>query len=391
MTAIHNDTYKISRLKVGGFRRLHDVDLDVRPLMVLIGANGVGKTSLLDAFSLLSASAGGKLKERLSSLGGVAGILTREKADSLSLLVDMEVPGQEPLEYALSLTPKGVGYVISQERLSQAREGFDQPFKHIDSYGDNIQYYEVENKGSGLVRPNWEYNPLETSLSQVPKMFQEPEQLRQILGSTTQYHVLDVGQRAPVKLPQQMKPADLPGADGEDLVPFLYSLREGDQERYEAVIDSLRAAFGDFDCLSFPPVAAGMLAMTWKDKSFQKPLYMHELSEGTLRFLWLVSLLQSPGLSTITMIDEPEVSLHPELLSLLADLMREASQHTHLIVATHSDRLVRFLRPEEVVVMDVGEDGGATATWADELDLDQWLAEYSLDEVWRMGRMGGRP
>ena len=90
------------------------------------------------------------------------------------------------------------------------------------------------------------------------------------------------------------------------------------------------------------------------------------------------------------MIDEPEVSLHPELLSLLADLMREASQRTQLIVATHSDRLIRFLEPEEVVVMDIAEDGSAVAAWADTLDLDDWLAEYSLDDVWRMGRMGGR-
>jgi predicted ATPase len=221
-------------------------------------------------------------------------------------------------------------------------------------------------------------------------MFRQPEELRRILGSATQYHVLDVGPRAPVKLPQQMKPATLPGADGEGLVSYLYYLREGDPARFESILDSLAAAFPGFGGLSFPPVAAGMLAMTWRDENFAKPLYMHELSEGTLRFLWLASLLQSPGLSTITMIDEPEVSLHPELLSLLADLMREASQRTQLIVATYSDRLIRFLRSEEVVVMDIGEDGFATATWADTMDLDEWLAEYSLDEVWRMGRMGGR-
>jgi predicted ATPase len=70
--------------------------------------------------------------------------------------------------------------------------------------------------------------------------------------------------------------------------------------------------------------------------------------------------------------------------------MREAAERTQLIVATHSDRFVRFLHPKEVVVMDIDEDGGATATWADSLDLERWLAEYSLDEIWRMGRMGGR-
>jgi predicted ATPase len=89
------------------------------------------------------------------------------------------------------------------------------------------------------------------------------------------------------------------------------------------------------------------------------------------------------------MIDEPEVSMHPELLSLLADLMRETSKRTQLIIATHSDRFIRFLEPEEVVVMDIDDTGCATAAWADTLDLKKWLDEYSLDEVWRMGQLKG--
>lgn len=380
--------YTINRVRIGGFRRLHDVDLPLRRLVVAIGANGVGKTSLLDAFTLLSASATGKLNSKLSELGGVNSILSRDKANEVQLFVEMEVPKQSPLEYEFCLLPKGVGYSIARESLSQRRTGYTNPFRHIDSLAGEIKYFEVEE--SRLVRPDWEHNPNETSLSQVPKMFQQPEELRRILSSATLYHALDVGPRAPVKLPQQMKPAGLPGADGEDLVPFLYYLRESDPSRFESIVDSLRTAFRSLESLNFPPVAAGMLAMTWKDLNYRKPLYMNELSEGTLRFLWLVSLLQSPELSTITMIDEPEVSLHPELLGLLADLMREASQRTHLIVATHSDRLVRFLRPEEVVVMDTEEDGRASAVWANTLDLEGWLAEYTLDEVWRMGRMGGR-
>ena len=116
---------------------------------------------------------------------------------------------------------------------------------------------------------------------------------------------------------------------------------------------------------------------------------MHQLSEGTLRFLWLVTLLQSRDLTAVTLIDEPEVSLHPELLKLLADLMREASQRTQLIVATHSDRLIRFLEPNEVLVCDA-EDGLATMTWADSLNLEKWLEDYSLDELWAMNVIGGR-
>ncbi|CAN5686946.1 AAA family ATPase [soil metagenome] len=376
---------ELRRIRVRGFRRLADVDLEFRPLMVMIGANGVGKTSLLDAVSLLSASAEGKLNTTLSSLGGISSVLTRGKADRLAFNADMNVPDHQTLEYALDIVPHGAGYAIDLEELSQDR-GRTSPFKHIDVQGSRVRYH----NDKALVMPDWSYETGETALSQVPRMYREPEEFRRLLSLATLYHVLDVGPRAPVKLPQPMKPALRPGADGEDLVPLLYSLRETDPDRYETILDAIRAAFPAFETLSFPPVAAGTLAMTWKDRYFDKPLYMNELSEGTLRFLWLAALLMSPSLPTITMIDEPEVSLHPELLSLLADLMREASARTQVIVATHSDRLIRFLEPKEVVVMDANENGTTRATWADELDIDKWLGDYTLDKVWRMGRMGAR-
>jgi predicted ATPase len=380
--------HQVKHLRIGNFRRLQDFEIEMRPLMVLIGANGVGKSSLLDAVSLLSASAAGRLNKTLNELGGITEISTRGFSKAVSFETEMDCPGHEPLQYNLAIDAKGQGYGISREQLNQEREGYEEPFKHIESSYDDIGYFKVDD--GQLVRPDWEHNPLESSLSQVPKMFRQPEELRNILGSVTKYHVLDVGPRAPVKLPQQLKPASLPGADGEDLVSFLYNLRESNRERYETIEDALRCSFSGFENLLFPPAAAGMLSLTWKDKSFRDPIYAHQLSEGTLRFLWLAALLQSPSLSTVTMIDEPEVSLHPELLSILADLLREASSRTQIIVATHSDRLVRFLEPREVVVMDITEDGCAQAQWADNMDLDSWLEDYSLDEVWRMGRMGGR-
>jgi len=354
----------------------------------MIGANGIGKTSVLDVFSLLASSAQGSLNAGLSELGGLPALMTYDRAEELLLGISMDVQHHEPLRYLVRIKPQGASYLIEEEGLSQVRQHGRGPFKHIDSYGAAIKYYDVSQ--SHLIRPTWEHNPLETSLSQVPKMFQEPEEFRRRLASSTFYHVLNVDPRSPVRLPQPMRPAALPGKNGEDLVSCLFYLRETDRDRFEAIEDALRTAFRTFERLDFPPVAAGTLAMSWRDTRFSKPLYMNQLSEGMLRFLWLVTLLQSPGLTSLTLVDEPEVSLHPELLSLLADLFREASRRTQLVIATHSDRLVRFLKPSEVVVIDSDQDGMARLTWADTLDLDEWLAEYSLDEVWRMGRMGGR-
>ncbi|MBN1815560.1 MAG: AAA family ATPase, partial [Anaerolineae bacterium] len=92
----------------------------------------------------------------------------------------------------------------------------------------------------------------------------------------------------------------------------------------------------------------------------------------------------------VLLIDEPEVSLHPELLKLLAALLQDASASSRIVVATHSPDLIRWLEPSEVLVADK-EEGVTRFTRADELNLDEWLAEYTLRDLWLMGNLGGRP
>ncbi len=368
------------------------MDLRLKSLNVLIGANGCGKTSLLEVFSLLAASASGTLAKTISEFGGINSNLSNlgvaGSNDQMEFQLSRAVEKQKPIQYTLRIEPRGVDYSLSDEQLSQDR-GQPNPFLHITSNYGSIQYFEpmVEKR---LVKPTWDYDSSESALSQVPRMFAEPEEFRKQLASSTHYHALDVSPKAPVRLPQPMRHAALPGRNGEELVSCLYMIRETDESRFESIEDTLRAGFPSFERLNFPPVAAGTLAMTWKDSTSPNPFYMHQLSEGTLRFLWLVTLLQSPGLTSVTMIDEPEVSLHPELLSLLADLLREASTRTQLIVATHADCLVRFLTPDEIIATSVDEDGTASFAWGDEFQLDAWLQEFSLDQLWQMGRIGGR-
>jgi predicted ATPase len=103
----------------------------------------------------------------------------------------MTIPNYEPLEYSVQLKPQGVAYLIDKETLSQKRKTYPGPFLHIDSHGIHgieVRYFETDQ--AKLVRPNWEHKPLETSLAQVPKMFQEPEEFRSKLASSTFYHVL---------------------------------------------------------------------------------------------------------------------------------------------------------------------------------------------------------
>ncbi len=379
---------RFRNLRIKGFRRLLDAELELRPLSVLIGANGTGKTSVLNVLSLFANSAHGSLNSSISEFAGLAAVLTYDRARTLEIGISMDVLGHDPIRYELGIVPQGQGYAIESEVLSQKRNPEPPPFYYVDSHRSDVRYRDLDAKK--LLRPTWDYDPLETALSQVPKMYREPEKFRNRLASSTFYDTLNVSPRSPVRLPQPLQPSALPGKDGETLVSCLFDLQQKSRDRFEAIEDSLRAAFPRFDRLEFPAVAAGTLALAWRETGMSTPFYMHQLSEGTLRFLWLTTLLQSPGLTALTLLDEPEVSLHPELLSMLADMLREASTRTQLVVATHSDRLIRFLNPEEVVVMDSTDDGVTNLQQADKLDISEWLHEYSLDQLWQSGRIGAR-
>ncbi|MSP02745.1 MAG: DUF2813 domain-containing protein [Acetobacteraceae bacterium] len=381
-----------SRLSVRGYRRLRNVDLSLRPLNVLIGANGIGKSSVLDVFRLLAGSANGRLAATVADLGSFPFLLT---ADGTTNAVTIEARSRESgtlqNDYHLELRQAGNSYVILREYLRRmsdlAAALLSTPPKSIDSEGSRIRYA-IDGK---YVEPDWDYKWSETSLSQTPRNSHDAERFRQALADISGvYHGLDVSGRSPVRMPQTLTPIQVPNVNGEDLVSCLFTMRETARDRFEAVEDALRAAFPSMERLEFPPVAAGHLTLGWREHGFARPFYANELSEGTLRFLWLTTLLQSPGLPQVTLIDEPEVSLHPEMLRLLADLMREASERTQLIVATHSDRFVRFLDPKELLVCDRDETGGMTTRWADELDIKEWMEDYTLDQLWSKGIIGGR-
>jgi len=359
----------------------------------MIGPNGSGKTALLEILQLLKDATQENLGEALEKLGGLSAVLSRtpDGPDRLKIALTVDVEStrsQEPMHYRFELTPRDVGYVIPFERLEwQLDPRAIKPYRYIDARYEDIHYADPDIPG--MVRPTWDYHRSELALAQAPRMYEAPEALRSALSRTRFFSFLDVGRRSVVRLPQSLTPTMQPGPNGENLYSALYNLRASDPDSYARIEEVLRIGFPGFRHLEFPVVGAGQVTMAWYQDSLTGPLYPGELSEGTLRFLWLATILLSPNVSSIVLIDEPEVSLHPELLKLLAGLLQDAATRQQIIVATHSPDLVRWLQPDEVLVLDKIE-GQTQFTWADSLDLDGWLKEYTLRDLWLMGTLGGR-
>lgn len=133
---------KFEHISVKGFRRLQSTEIEMRNLVVMIGANGSGKTSFLDVLSTLAASASGNLNHTLQLKCGLSEILTRGKAQELEIEISMKVPDEEPLRYSLTLSPKGLSYEVKNETLTQQRNlNRPEPFKYIESHILDIKYF----------------------------------------------------------------------------------------------------------------------------------------------------------------------------------------------------------------------------------------------------------
>ena len=138
-------------------------------------------------------------------------------------------------------------------------------------------------------------------------------------------------------------------------------------------------------------VGEGLARIFLRETGLSEALSAIRMSDGTLKFLCLLAVLLHPKPSPLVCIEEPELGLHPDALRLVAEVLIEASEHTQIIVTTHSDALVDALsdRPESVLVCERDFDNGTQFKRLSHEDLDAWLEHYTLGELWRKGEIGG--
>ncbi len=182
-------------------------------------------------------------------------------------------------------------------------------------------------------------------------------------------------------------PTDFLEEDGRNLSLVLNDLQH--QGVMRTIVEKLQAVYEDVEDISVR-VAGGTVQTFIHERGMKSPIPAARLSDGTLRYLCLLAILYHPTPPPLICLEEPEIGLHPDLISGLAEMLKEASQRTQLIVTTHSDLLVsKFTDQPEAVVICERTPEGTTLKRLKADDLKEWLEEYSLGEVWLKGGIGG--
>jgi predicted ATPase len=361
----------IKKLTIEGFKSIRELrNFELRPLNVLIGANGAGKSNFVGFFRLLRELIEQRLQAALQTMeGGADGCLYMGPKITKRFGAKLHF-GNNGYEFVLEPTP--------DNRMVFADE--------TAAFG-NI----LSRLGSGHSEArlkDQQRNPTRWGLEHGVAFL-----VYEVISSWVVYHFHDTSLTAGVRRQKPINDNEALRPDAENLAAFLYRMREANPRTYTEIRDVVRLAAPFFDDFKLRPVPTNpdLIQLEWLQTSSDYPFRANQLSDGTLRFICIAAALLQPERPATMLFDEPELGLHPYALALLGDLFkRAAEQGTQLIVSTQSAPLLNEFEPDDVVVVE-RHQGESTFQRLNPTDLSEWLAEYTLGELWQKNVLGGRP
>jgi len=171
--------------------------------------------------------------------------------------------------------------------------------------------------------------------------------------------------------------------EGQNLAAFLYTIREENKTVYNRIVKTIQSIAPFLSDFYLQPNSEGFLKLNWQDKYSSVIFGPNDLSDGTLRFIALVTLFMQPDLPDTIIIDEPELGLHPFAITKLAGMIKSAAaKGTQVIIATQSVDLINNFSPEQIITVDQDE-GESQFKRLQSDELNHWLEEYSVGELWQ--------
>ncbi len=354
----------ISRVVLNGFKSIKNCDIELTNLNVLIGANGAGKSNFISFFRMIKNILDKNLQLYISKQGGPDAILHfgRKVTENISAEIYF---GNNGYNFALEPT--------QDNKMVFTHENFWWNLK--GDWKINSGHFESEAETQKNKTQIYEYT--------VPAM-----------KSWRIYHFHDTGENAPVKQMHNISDNEYIKTDGGNLAAFLHLIKEKHPTEYNRIVKTIKLAapfFEDF-VLRPNPFNNEKIELEWKEKESSVPFKAHYLSDGTLRFICIVTVLMQPEefMPETIIIDEPELGLHPYAINLLASIIRSVSSERQIIISTQSTDLLNGFEPEDILVTDFS-NGETTLRRLDGESLKNWLEDYTLGELWHKNLLGGRP
>lgn len=358
---------RLQHIKLKGFRSIRELDLELLPLNILIGSNGAGKSNFISFFKFMN-----KLLEKdlqlhvRTQLNGADRTLFFGRKTTDKLWMDLHF---SPNGYRAELVP------TADDTLVFAKE-------FALFYGDEAGYH-----GGTKMHSLAKAGALESALPQPGKATPSANVAR-YLQDWRVYHFHDTSDTAKVKVAYSIHETSRLMPQGDNLAAFLYGIRETDA--FTRIVRTIQRVAPYFHNFIFQPEANDLIRLRWKHKGSDDYFDATMLSDGTLRFICLATLLLQPNLPTIILLDEPELGLHPFAMQLLAALMRSASGKTQIIASTQSVTLANQFGWQDMVVVDQ-IDNASVFRRLQESEVAEWLKSYKLGDVWEMNVLGGTP
>ena len=389
------------------------IDLPMEPLTLLIGPNGSGKSNLLEAISLFHA-APSAISDSIRRMGGVREWMWKGQEASHSIVLEAMIayPQSETLRHSLILFEQQNNPLVIEriEPWEIADRGFWKAYYHpsleeqialelvpnheqfqlepISDESSKVQLAKNRKRNRKDKRNVWsDIEPHASMLASIASP-EHPElwHLKKQYTNIRFYRNWSFGPDAKLRQPCSAHDrSDFLDEGGRNLPLVLSQLHSTYKKKFLSALKKLFEGIVDLQC----PVTSGTVAL-FLEETGNRLIPATRLSDGTLRYLCLLTILLHPKPPPLICIEEPELGLHPDLLPTLSRLMREASKRTQLIVTTHSDVLVDSFtdQPESVVVCEK-HDGQTNMRRLDKVDLKKWLKDYRLGDLWTSGELGG--
>ncbi len=348
---MNNKLGLLKKIQVKGFKSIKELELDLSPLNIIIGANGAGKSNFIDVFKMLRRQKENRLENYVKAVGGVNRLLYlgTKKTQEISVKVRFS---QKNMEYGVNLK-------------WNERDSF---------YGSSSQAASINKTG------------MDFSLS---------EAFENYISSFRCFHFNDTTNSSPLKQSGCLLGDNLYlQENGENLASILYRLKKSEKlyPYYSAIVDTIRIVAPYFDDFVLE-ADERYISLRWKQKNSDILFEAFDFSDGTLRFIALATLFLMPleMIPDTILVDEPELGLHPLALKMLAEMMQSiARQGKQVIATTQSVTLINQFQSEDIIVAD-RKDNQSVFRRLDKKEVKVWLKKYSMGEIWEKDIIGGTP